>query len=62
MFDEDVKLPWTGILLDQLDADDLVRAIIERVQAKALRNADLEAQRVIVPSKETVIDSKELIK
>jgi hypothetical protein len=39
MFDEDVKLPWTGILLDQLDANDPedaeVRAIILRVQQRA---------------------------
>jgi hypothetical protein len=35
MFDEDVKLPFDTVLLDDPDLDPEVRAIIERVQAKA---------------------------
>jgi len=53
---------WNTVLFDQLDPtnpeDAEVRAIILRVQQKALRNADFEDRRVIVPSKERVTDSK----
>lgn len=64
VFDENVRLPWDTILMDSLDPADPedreVIGIIERIQAKALRNPGFEGRRVIVPPCETVIDSKGL--
>jgi hypothetical protein len=64
VFDENVRLPWDSVLMNSLDPADPedreVIGILKRLEAKALRNADSGVRRVVVPSKDTVADSKEL--